>query len=390
MRTMRRLLLLSFLTITIQAQTPPAAPTAPAATPQRFKNGLPDDPKFFPLGVWLQSPHNAVRYRDLGINLYVGLFEGPTKAQLDALDQASMRTICSQNAIALQHKGPTIVGWLHGDEPDNAQGRRLAGYAPPILPAKVAESYERLQHADPTRPILLNLGQGAAWDGWYGRGERTNHPEDYPEYGKGCDLVSFDIYPVTHKHKDVKGHLEFVGHGVQRLAGWTGGKKPVWACIETAHVDNADVRPTAEQVRTEVWMAIACGARGIIYFAHEFAPKFVEAGLLEHAEIAAAVKDLDAEVLELAPILNSPLATDAVQVTTTPAGEIAVRAHRVGTTLHLFTASLSATPLRATFTVGKTDRSAKVAAEKRAVPIVNGAFVDAFAAYEVRHYRIGS
>ena len=24
---------------------------------------------------------------------------------------------------------------------------------------------------------MLNLGQGVAWDGWYGRGTRTNHPE---------------------------------------------------------------------------------------------------------------------------------------------------------------------------------------------------------------------
>ena len=45
---------------------------------------------------------------------------------------------------------------------------------------------------------MLNLGQGVAWDGCYGRGVRTNHPEDYPEYIRGCDLVSFDIYPVAH------------------------------------------------------------------------------------------------------------------------------------------------------------------------------------------------
>ena len=52
----------------------------------RFANGLPRDPAWFPLGVWLQSPHNAQRYRDIGVNLYVGLYEGPTEAQLDALE----------------------------------------------------------------------------------------------------------------------------------------------------------------------------------------------------------------------------------------------------------------------------------------------------------------
>ena len=88
---------------------------------------------------------------------------------------------------------------MHGDEPDNAQSLGEGkGYGPPILPEKIVESYERIRAADPTRPVLLNLGQGVAWDGYYGRGVRTNHPEDYPEYVKGCDIASFDIYPVAH------------------------------------------------------------------------------------------------------------------------------------------------------------------------------------------------
>ena len=43
--------------------------------------------------------------------------------------------------------------------------------------------------------MLLNLGQGVAFDNYIGRGVRRNHPEDYPEYVKGCDIASFDIYP---------------------------------------------------------------------------------------------------------------------------------------------------------------------------------------------------
>ena len=68
---------------------------------------------------------------------------------------------------------------------------------------------------------MLNLGQGVAWDEWFGRGPRSNHPEDYPEYVKGCDIVSFDIYPVVHGSPEVRGKLEFVARGVERLVGWT-------------------------------------------------------------------------------------------------------------------------------------------------------------------------
>lgn len=336
-----------------QATTPPQGErTSPS---RQFTNGLPTTPEFFPLGVWLQSPHNARRYRELGVNLYVGLWEGPTAAQLEALEQAGMRVICHQNDIGLAHRGKVIVGWMHGDEPDNAQGRRLTGYKPPIEPWRVVADYERKHKADPTRPILLNLGQGAAWDHWHGRGERTNHPEDYAEYVKGCDVVSFDIYPVTHSHADVRGRLEFVGNGVRRLRQWSHGQKPVWACIETAHIDNASVRPTPEQVRTEVWQAIACGADGIIYFAHEFAPKFVEAGCLQYPEIVAALQAINSEVTAKAPILHSARADAEVAIAVAGAGgaaggDVAIRAHHHGDELHAFVAVMQSAAATVTLT----------------------------------------
>ena len=383
-----RIFMLSCLLGLLPAQQGDSKPTTPAA-PTRFANGLPRDATFFPLAVWLQAPSNAARFSDLGINLYVGLYGGPTQEQLAALEKARMPVLCAQNDVGLAHRGKVIVGWLHGDEPDNAQAATV-GYGPPIEPWQVVASYERMRKADPTRPVLLNLGQGAAWDGWHGRGSRTNHPEDYPEYLKGCDLASFDIYPVTHAKEAVKGKLEFVGRGVQRLRGWTNGKKPVWACIETTHVDNAAARPTPEQVRAEVWMAIACGASGIVYFAHEFAPQFVEAGLLAHAEIAAAVKRVNAEVLAVAAVLNGPTVDGAVRVDAGKDGEVAVLCKQDGRDLVLFTASLRAEPARATFTVqgGKPGGKVEILGEKRQCTLDGAAFADDFAPYAIHHYRI--
>jgi hypothetical protein len=200
-------------------------------------------------------------------------------------------------------------------------------------------------------------------------------------------VVSFDIYPVTHRHDDVRGKLEFVGRGVQRLVGWTKGKKPVWACIETGHVDNADVRPTPEQVRTEVWMAIACGASGIVYFAHEFAPAFVEEGLLAHREIAAGVREVDAEILAAAPALHGKPADAMVAVATK--GAFAVRAHEHDGALWLFTASLQAEPQQVTFTVrGATKGIVRVGGEDEGRKLTDAKFRDDVAGYAIRHYRI--
>ena len=381
---------LALFTAPVAGQAPPRAePPASAAAPlpTAWSHGLPRDPAFFPLAVWLQDPRNAERYRELGINLYVGLWQGPTQAQLDALSKAGMLVICEQNETGLQNlENQTIVGWMHGDEPDNAQEQQGGGWGPPIAPATIVADYQRMRRADPSRPVLLNLGQGVAWDDWYGRGVRTRHPEDYAEYGKGCDLASFDIYPVTHDSKAVAGRLEFVARGVERLVGWTGGSRPVFACIETTHIGNKDALPTPAQVRAEVWLAIVAGARGIVWFAHEFQPKFIEAGLLAHQEIAAAVRDADREVLGLAPVLNSPTIPGAAEAS---AG-ITVLGKRHQGALWLFAAATSAGPVHATFTVAGTKGRAdiEVLGEHRRLAAIDGRFADDFAAYGVHHYKI--
>jgi hypothetical protein len=249
---------------------------------QRWDQGPSSDPSFFPVAVWLQKPSNAERFRKAGINLYVGLWKGPTEEQLRELKAAGMPVICAQNEIGLtSENADVIVGWVHGDEPDNAQPRRDgSGYGPPILPSAIVAAYERILQRDSSRPVLLNLGQGVAFDQYIGRGVRRNHPEDYPEYIKGCDIVSFDIYPVVHRNKDVAGKLEFVPKGVERLRRWSNDEKPVWNCIECSRISNTEVKPTPRQIRAEVWMSLIHGSRGLIYFVHQFKPTFKEASLL--------------------------------------------------------------------------------------------------------------
>ena len=204
------------------------------------------------------------------------------------------------------------------------------------------------------------------------------------------DIGSFDIYPVTHDKAAVTGKLEFVGNGVRRMIDWSGGKKPIFACIETGHVSNAKARPTAAQVRAEVWMAVACGARGIIYFAHEFQPKFVEAGLFQYPEIIEAVKQTNAELASFAKVLNAPTVERAVQVRGNPEADIAVLCKRDGKALIVFAVSMTGEPVEATFTLqqGKRSGHIKVLGETRDVPLKGRRFTDRFEGYAVHHYRV--
>ena len=367
------------------------AVTATSSAPARWRNGPPTDPSYFPIAVWLQSPKNAARYKAAGINLYVGLWKGPTASQLAELTKARMPVICHQNKLALASpNAKIIIGWMHGDEPDNAQ-RRGNGYGPPIPPERIVAGYQRIAAADPTRPVLLSLGQGVAWDGWRGRGVRTNHPEDYPEYVKGCDIASFDIYPAVHSSKQVAGKLWYVARGVRRLREWTGGRKIVWNCIETTRISNPDVKPTPRQVRAEVWMSIIHGSRGIIYFAHQFKPKFIEAGLLADREMLAAVTKINRQIRELAPVINGPPAAAlAKAASSSDKTTIALMTRRHNGATYIFAVNMRGVAMAGTFTLARRPGGAavEVLGEGRSIKVKAGKFTDHFKPYAVHLYRL--
>jgi hypothetical protein len=302
-----------------------------------------------------------------------------------------MRVICAQNRVGLANKdNPSIIAWMHGDEPDNAQSLPDGnGYGPPIPPARIIEDYNRLKAADPTRPVLLNLGQGVAWDGWRGRGVRTNHPEDYAGYVQGADIVSFDIYPACHDHKDVAGKLWMVADGVTRLRNWSNDRKPVWNCIETTRISNENAIVTPEQVRAEVWMSLVRGSRGIIYFCHQFKPRFIEAGLLAEPEILASVTRTNHQIQRLAPVLNSRTLPDAVVVESPVHQPVEAICKRRGA-IYLFAVAMRGAATTATFQLrqGPADAEVEVIDEDRKIRLREGKFTDEFSAWGVHLYKI--
>ncbi|PHQ72034.1 MAG: hypothetical protein COB93_01605 [Sneathiella sp.] len=370
-----------------------------SAEPDRSLSHLLENPAFFPLGVSLQAPDKASAYKEIGINLYVGLWKGPTSDQLARLKAANMPVFSAQNEVGLTDpNNDMIIGWAQKGEPDNGQwvdGALRAG--PPILPAEMWARYEKMRAADPTRPVLLNLGQGVALDHWHGRGPRTNHPEDYEDYVKAADIVSFDIYPVTHRDLAVRGRLDLVAKGVDRLIKWTDGGKPVWAVIGASRIDNPDIIPTKEEVRNQVWLAIIHGAKGIIYFVHQFRPTFIEAALLQHGDLRDAVKAINHRITSLAVILNSESLKDAVSTTNaTPRGSgerftsIASLVKRDKCHLYIFAGSRSKLPGAALFHVKQPDLHPNVVVldENRSIKTVEGRFRDNFGAYETHLYQL--
>lgn len=348
---------------------------------QSWKNGLPSRPDYFPIGVWLQSPENASRYAAAGINLYVALWQGPTEKQLAALKAAKMPVICEQNAVGLAHKDdPIIVAWMHGDEPDNAQpvtdpqtGKK--GWGPCIAPEKIIADYQRLRAADPTRPILLNLGQGVANDAWKGRGSGAKL-SDYQGYVQGGDIISFDVYPVASGLP-----LGLVPKGIDRLAQWSGGKKAIWNCLECTFIEGTR-KATPAQVRAQTWRSLIHGSRGLIYFVHEFKPKFNEHALLDDPEMLAAVTATNRQIQALAPVLNAPGARRG------QSGDVEFRSVSHAGATYLFAAATGTATVLARFPELPKDATAQVLGEGRTIAVREGAFEDRFAPDAVHLYRI--
>jgi hypothetical protein len=357
-----------------------------AAYYEKWKNGPPSDSTFYPIMVWLQSPPNAARYKNVGINFFTGLYQGPTDAQLTQLAAAGIPTICDQGGVWKAHASDkTIAGWLQPDEPDNAQDNGHGGYDPCIAPATIVSGYQTMVANDATRPVMLGLGRGVADTTWGGRGTCTGMTSMYPMYAMGGDILAFDIYPVNEGVP-----LEMVAAGVDNLIKWSGGTKPVIADIEASNF-NDTARPSPAQIRSEVWMAIVHGAAGTQYFCHRFTPTFSETDCLDDAPTAAAMKTIDAQLTALAPVLNTPPIGNGVTVKSSAAAiPVDVLLKRQGGATYLFATEMRAGTTTATFTLARlpATASAEVLGESRTLPVTGGVLTDSFTSYGVHLYKI--
>jgi hypothetical protein len=336
----------------------------------------------------MQNPSLASDYGALGINTYIGLWEGPTEDQLAMLRKAGMRVFCEMNETGRRHlDDPTIAGWMHSDEPDNAQPRPEGGWGEAIPTKRIIDEYQRWRDEDPTRPVLINLGQQVANDEWYGRGCEITA---YPEYVKGADIVSYDIYPIAGVDEGGVERVWLVAKGLDRLARWSRGEKVIWNALECGQISRPGHKPTPEQLRSEVWMSIIHGSTGIIYFVHQFEPDFDEAALLANPEMSATVKATNQEILDLAPVLNSPTAEDAAVVSSSdPLVPIDLMAKQYGGATYVFAVGMRNLETNGRFRIpGVRNGTVEVLGESRALQMDGREFQDAFGPYGVHIYKV--
>jgi hypothetical protein len=351
-----------------------------------YSNGFPTDANFFPIGVWLQSPSRAAKYKAIGINTFVGLHEGPTEQQLAMLARQHMFAVTEQNDVGLKSPNRQVIkAWMHPDEPDNAQPIGSGLYGSCIPAADVTRQTQEMKIQDPTRPVLINFGQGVANEFWRGRGPCNGDQSYYDLAIQGADILSYDIYPVGSQTSQVKGKLEYVARGVTNLVKRVSDGQDVWMALETTALDPTH-RPTPAQVRAEVWMALIHGATGIFYFVHEFTPMFREDAIFRYPDIVEEVRRTNGLIKSLAPVLKSPSVSGVVSLSSEIPIATTVKVYK--NTTYIFAVAMQNSPSTARFAIGDHGTNALVIGEARSVVIAQGVFEDRFEGYGVHLYQI--
>ena len=138
-------------------------------------------------------------------------------------------------------------------------------------------------------------------------------------------------------------------------------------------------------------MSIIHGSRGVVYFAHQFAPHFVEAGLLADSEMAAAVGNIDAQIQALTPVLNSATIKKGAGVTSSVSEvpvDIMVKQYEGAT--YVFAVAMRDGDTRATFSIQGCKGPGAVTAlgEDRTIVARDGQWEDAFGGFGVHIYRM--
>jgi F5/8 type C domain/PKD domain len=370
---------------------PPPNPQVGLAQPDggpnyygRFTNPLSTSPDYFPIGVWgayNQTAANRNLDADVGINLYVW-----------AADPAYWDDIAGDPRFDLFGGSPDrghanarhVNGWVLSDEIDMQQG-------PAACPGQIEQIKASLPQDGTVR--YNNYGKGI-FPGW-----QTD--EQFACFVNSQDVTSDDIYWFTDPNACTSlgegpslfglnraltqaecrraANYGYIVDRMRTLDARDGERRPIWNFVEVSHPWHEPSHITGPQIRAAVWHSLIAGARGIIYFQHTFelgntcdAPHHTLRSDCHGNR--AAVRAVNAQVRQLAPVLNSPTVTSGHSAT----GDVKYSVRWQGGKFWVLAGAHNGGG-QATFSIPCVgDATAVVDGENRSIPVNGGRFTDSF------------
>ncbi len=173
-------------------------------------------------------------------------------------------------------KQPFRLAFMQDDEPDlsryapNSPGATADGWTHPDL---LMARYRRCKSAAPNLPVLVNFAGPNVTPIYY------NGAKHLP-YIATADWLAHDWYVKNRNF--ARYPVSFIGDAIDRLKAWSASPaqpagKPQFAFIECSDqkVSPLGRCPTPDEVEEEIMLAVAKGAKGIIYFPQKPPPGFV-------------------------------------------------------------------------------------------------------------------
>lgn len=186
-----------------------------------------------------------------------------------------------RKAIAPIKDHPALVGYYLIDEPANN----------PNVAARIAAAKRLLEKIDPRRPGFSCL---------LGAYEDLLKTVDYR-------VLLIDIYPIGMAWTgDFSGYISELERGRRNA-----GDRPLWVIPQAFGKENAWRIPTPAEIRAQVWLALASGAKGIVYFIYQSTTGYQGEWLKGLADMQlkpmdgrwAEVGRINADIKSLAPTL---------------------------------------------------------------------------------------
>jgi hypothetical protein len=357
----------------------------------KFAGGLPTDPNFWPVAVWFEATRTQAdidKDKGCGLNTYVALVSDSNGPLIRA---NGMHTIVES---PISGQGSELAAHLVGDEQDMAAEGGGWWASPNANHFKVLQDQIDRQPKDGLA-LWNNFGKGL---GFGFVGERDAEAR----MAKMVDYVSVDLYFFTDSdtyqanqggtllgiNRDLtpaeNRRASNYGAGVQKMRELVDRSRPVWGFVEVGgpwsyNGTTANPYITPAQVRAAVWHCVIAGAQGITYFNHSFGgPAQSQHCLREpyYAPVRAVVTSVNAQITDLASVLNSPTAVGYV---TAPAS-VKVLTKWSDRGRYVFAGSTNNAASTPTFTVaGGGAGAVEVVGEGRTLQMVDGKFSDNFA-----------
>ncbi len=138
-------------------------------------------------------------------------------------------------------------------------------------------------------------------------------------------------------------------------------------------------------------MSLIHGSRGLIYFVHQFRPRFNEHALLDDPEMLKAVTAINRQIQELAPVINGKEG-DRVATVKSARSDVPIdfMARRKEGTTYVFAVGMRNATTKGMFEMKGVPGAATavVLGENRRIKVDHGRFEDEFMPFGVHLYAI--